>query len=153
MFGRLFRPGEYTKVTSETEIGIPVMTYIVMAISGCITVIGSHLYGNLRVMSKWLQEGYTYKEWFTESYGPHMATRWPLLLAWCIWWFFALPLGLLFFRLTIEQIFKQWKVVDVFEWLGSIIPRFWTRLGLKSSKYEPKKEKEMPAIPVKVIED
>jgi hypothetical protein len=149
MFGRIFRPGEYTKVTSETEIGIPVMTYVVMAVSGCGVVIGSHIKANLRVLSKWLQQGYTTNDWFVQSYGPHMKERWPLLLAWCIAWCIGFPILVLLFRLTIEQMFKQWKIVDPFAWIGSLIPKFWTLLGMPTSKYEPPKEKE-PSIKVRV---
>lgn len=151
MFRRFFQ-GEQTVVSPKTELGIPVMTYVVMMAIGCVGIVGWHISSNLWVMMKWFENDYTFVEWFSKSYAPYMSVRWPMIPFWCILWCISVPPGLLFFRLTIEQVFKQWKTVDVFQWLGVIIPKVWTKVGLKSSKYNPPEDPK-PTIRVEQVNE
>ena len=139
LFRRFFRPGEYTKVDAETEIGIPTMTWIIMSLSGNVAVIGGHLVRFLLQLRGFLRDGNTFAFWWSESYQPWITENWPILPAMCILWTISIPLWAFLYRMFIEQIFKQWYSVDVYAFISSVLGMIFNRRYTKP--YEPIKPK------------
>lgn len=112
MFRPFWRGGELTKVTTGTELGIPILTYASMAIGGCLFIVGCFSTYWLSVLSEWLENG-TFKEWWRVFFIPWIGRYWPTIIIACIVWCITIPLFMLMVRLSMEQLLKQWKIIDI----------------------------------------
>lgn len=113
------RDREVTSVGIESEITIPWMAYVVKCICGIIFITGCLFIGWLIWLYDFLSYG-TVKEW-VPLWLAWIRRNWPLLPMLYIVWCITLPLLMLFFRMSIEQIFKAWMPVDLWgKWFGRI---------------------------------
>jgi hypothetical protein len=59
----------------------------------------------------------TPKMWWRYEFLVWWNRWWPLIPIFVIGWCISVPMWNLLFRLSIEQIFKQWHPVDLWGWL------------------------------------
>ena len=100
------RPGEYTKVSKETEVTIPWKTYVLtsvvlMIVGGGLWLIGWLLWFQARLKSV------SFGRWLGREWGDWMARRWPwIVISLILCWIGPSAIAYLY-RLFTEQIVKQ----------------------------------------------
>ena len=100
------RPGEYTKVSKETEVTIPWKTYVLtsvvlMIVGGGLWLIGWLLWFQARLKSV------SFGRWLGREWGDWMVRRWPwIVISLILCWIGPSAIAYLY-RLFTEQIVKQ----------------------------------------------
>jgi hypothetical protein len=99
------KPGEYTKVTQETEVRIPWLTYVLTSVVFMIIVAGLWLAAWLIWLQRGLDEVSAW-QWMAESWSPWFSRRWPLVLLSFVPCWIGLSAWAYLYRLILEQITK-----------------------------------------------